>query len=121
VFRRWKGVAVCEEHSSLIQVVVTNPAQSERQREMTTANENLPRAASSTARNAADTAQDVAENVSEFANDLTRKAEKQFSRARNMAADVYEEAHEASKEYPHVTLALAAGFGFLLGVLATRR
>ena len=41
--------------------------------------------------------------------------------ASNMATDVYEEAHEASKEYPHVTLALAAGFGFLLGVLATRR
>ena len=79
---------------------------------MTTANETLPRAAASTARNAADTAQDIAENVREFANDVTRKAEKQFTRARNMAADAYEEAHEASKEYPHVTLALAAGLGF---------
>jgi ElaB/YqjD/DUF883 family membrane-anchored ribosome-binding protein len=38
-----------------------------------------------------------------------------------MATGAYEEAHEASKEYPHVTLALAAGLGFLLGVLATRR
>ena len=88
---------------------------------MITANETFPRAAASTARDAADTAQDVAENVSEFANHVTRKAEKQFTRARNMAAYAYEEAHEASKEYPHVTLVLAAGFGFLLGVLATRR
>jgi len=88
---------------------------------MNTVNETLQRAAASTARNAADATQGVAENVSEFANDVTRKAEKQFTRARNMAIDTYEEAHEASKEYPHVTLALAAGFGFLLGVIATRR
>jgi ElaB/YqjD/DUF883 family membrane-anchored ribosome-binding protein len=60
-------------------------------------------------------------SVSEFANDVTRKAGKQFSRAANMATDAYEEAHAASKEYPHVTLALAAGLGFLLGVIATRR
>jgi len=89
--------------------------------EMTTATETLKGAASSKARHAADAAGEVAENVSEFANDVTRKAGKQFTRARNMATDAYEEAHEASKEYPHVTLALAAGLGFLLGVLATRR
>jgi ElaB/YqjD/DUF883 family membrane-anchored ribosome-binding protein len=52
---------------------------------------------------------------------VTRKAGKQFSRAANLATDAYDEAHEASKEYPHVTLALAAGLGFLLGVIATRR
>ena len=88
---------------------------------MITANETLQRAAASTARNAADAGQRVGESISEFANDVTRKAEKKFMRARNMAAGAYEEAHEASKEYPHVTLALAACFGFLLGVLATRR
>ena len=70
---------------------------------------------------AADAAEEVAENVSEFANDVTRKAGKQSSRAANMATDAYEEAHEASKKYPHVTLALAGGLGFLLGVIATRR
>jgi ElaB/YqjD/DUF883 family membrane-anchored ribosome-binding protein len=89
--------------------------------DMPATNEALQRAAGPNARNAADAAEEVAENVTDFANDLARKAGKQFTRASNMATDVYEEAHEASKEYPHVTLALAAGFGFLLGVLATRR
>ena len=89
--------------------------------DMPATNEALQRAASPNARNAADAAEEVAENVTDFANDLARKAGKQFTRASNMATDVYEEAHEASKEYPHVTLALAAGFGFLLGVLVTRR
>jgi ElaB/YqjD/DUF883 family membrane-anchored ribosome-binding protein len=89
--------------------------------EMTTATETFKKAASANARYAADAAEEAAENVSEFANDVTRKAGKQFSRAANMATGAYEEAHEASKEYPHVTLALAAGLGFLLGVIATRR
>ena len=88
---------------------------------MTTATETFKKTASANARYAADAGEDVARNVSEFANDVTRKAGKQFSRAANMAADAYEEAHDASKEYPHVTLALAAGLGFLLGVIATRR
>jgi len=88
--------------------------------EMTTATETWKSAASANA-GYADAAEEVAENVSEFANDVTRKAGKQSTRARNMATDAYEEAHEASKEYPHVTLALAAGLGFLLGVVATRR
>ena len=88
---------------------------------MTTATETFKKTASANARYAADAGEDVAGNVSEFANDVTRKAGKQFSRAATMAADAYEEAHDASKEYPHVTLALAAGLGFLLGVIATRR
>ena len=88
---------------------------------MTTATETLKKTTSANARYAADAAEEVAGNVSEFANDVTREAGKQFSRAANMATDAYEEAHEASKEYPHVTLALAAGLGFLLGVIATRR
>ena len=69
---------------------------------MPATNEALQRAASPNARNAADAAEEVAENVTDFANDLARKAGKQFTRASNMATDVYEEAHEASKEYPHV-------------------
>jgi ElaB/YqjD/DUF883 family membrane-anchored ribosome-binding protein len=89
--------------------------------EMTTATDTFKKAASANARHAANAAEEAAESVSEFANDVTRKAGKQFSRAANMATDAYEEAHEASKEYPHVTLALAAGLGFLLGVIATRR
>ena len=89
--------------------------------EMTTTTETLKKAASANARYAADAAEEVAENVSDLANDVSRKAGKQFSRAANVATDAYEEAHEASKEYPHVTLALAAGLGFLLGVIATRR
>ena len=88
---------------------------------MTTATNTFKKAASANARYAADAAEEVVENVSDFANDVTRKAGKQFSRATNMATDAYEEAHEASKEYPHVTLALAAGLGFLLGAIATRR
>ena len=112
---------MCKEHSSLIQVVVTTVLRA-KGNEMTTATDTFKKAASANARHAADTtAEEVAENVSEFANDVTRKAGKQFSRAANMATDAYEEAHEASKKYPHVTLALAGGLGFLLGVIATRR
>ena len=88
---------------------------------MTTATDTFKKAASANARHAADAVEEAPERVSEFANDVTRKAEKQFSRAANLATDAYDEAHEASKEYPHVTLALAAGLGFLLGVIATRR
>ena len=81
----------------------------------------MKNAASANARYVADAAEEAADTVSDFANDMTRKAGKQFTSARNLAADAYEEAHEVSKEYPHVTLALAAGLGFLLGVIATRR
>jgi ElaB/YqjD/DUF883 family membrane-anchored ribosome-binding protein len=84
---------------------------------MTSTNETLNR----TAGHAADVGEEIGESASEFASDVSRKAGKQFARAKNMTTDVYEEAHEASKDYPHVTLALAAGLGFLLGVLATRR
>ena len=105
----------------LIQVVVTTVLRAKGNEMTTTTNETLQRAAASTTRNAADAAQGAAENVSEFTDEVTRKAGKQFTHARNMATDAYEEAHEASKKYPHVTLALAGGLGFLLGVIATRR
>jgi hypothetical protein len=36
--------------------------------------------------------------------------------ARSAAVKAYEQAHEASKHYPHVTLALAFVLGFVFGV-----
>jgi ElaB/YqjD/DUF883 family membrane-anchored ribosome-binding protein len=83
--------------------------------------ENEMTASSNAGHHATEAAKETSEEVSEIARDVSRKAGRQFARAKNMASDAYEEAHEASKEYPHVTLALAAGFGFLLGVLAARR
>ena len=89
---------------------------------MATAREAWDKAANSnTARHASDAVNEIREEASEIASDVSRKAGKQFARAKNTATDIYEEAHEASKNYPHVTLALAVGLGFLLGVLATRR
>ena len=41
---------------------------------------------------------------------------------RSSAVKAYEEAHEASKQYPHVTLPLAFFLGFVFGVyVAVRR
>jgi hypothetical protein len=41
---------------------------------------------------------------------------------RSAAVKAYEEAHDASKQYPHVTLALAFFLGFVFGVyVAVRR
>jgi ElaB/YqjD/DUF883 family membrane-anchored ribosome-binding protein len=88
---------------------------------MTTAAEVLKTSTSANARYAANAAERLSDNVGDFASDVAREAGKQFTRARSMAADAYEEAHEASKEYPHMTLALAAGIGFLLGLIASGR
>ncbi len=89
---------------------------------MTSTNEAYRRAANSpTARRAAEAAKDFGDDASEFASDVARKAGKQFSRAQDMAADAYEEVHEATKEYPHIALALAAGLGFLIGVMVSGR
>jgi hypothetical protein len=85
-------------------------ASQQKGNEMTTANEPLKSTVNS---DAARPAADAADKVSEFAIDVSRKAGKQFARARDMASDTYEEVHEASKDYPHVTLALAAALGFL--------
>jgi ElaB/YqjD/DUF883 family membrane-anchored ribosome-binding protein len=78
-------------------------------------------AKSETVRRAADAVRDLGEDASDFASDVARKAGKQYARAEDFARDVYEEAHEVSKDYPHVTLALAAGLGFLLGVMVAGR
>jgi len=102
---------------------------------MTTANQALSRAANEAgdaARSAAERARDIGEDVSDFASDTARKAgdfasnvsrraSRQFDRARGSAADVWDELHDASERYPHVTLLLALGLGFLLGIVASTR
>lgn len=89
---------------------------------MTTTNDAFKKAANSPAgRRTADTARSMRDDAADIASDIARKASKQFGRAQDIAAGAYEEAHEASKEYPHVTVALALGLGFLLGLLAASR
>ena len=89
---------------------------------MTTTTDAYRKAANSeTVRRASEAVRDFGEDASEFASDITRKAGKHYARAEDAARDLYDEAHEVSKDYPHVTLALAAGVGFLLGVLAAGR
>jgi ElaB/YqjD/DUF883 family membrane-anchored ribosome-binding protein len=107
---------------------------------MATANEAYRKAANSPAgRHAAETVKDarataksvgeaaksigeeLGEQVSDFASDVSRKAGKQFSRAEAMAVDAYDEIHDASVRNPHITLAIAAGLGFLLGAFLVSR
>ena len=89
---------------------------------MTSTQEAPERASSSdTTRRAADTTGEFREELGELASDVSRKVGKEFARAKSMATDVYEGAHDASKDYPHITIALAAALGFLAGVLVTRR
>lgn len=90
---------------------------------MTTANEGFKRAANSPAgRQAADTAKEIGEDVANFADDVSRKASQQFTRAQDMATDVYDTAHAAVRRDPLTAIAIAVGMGFLLGVLVgTRR
>jgi ElaB/YqjD/DUF883 family membrane-anchored ribosome-binding protein len=76
---------------------------------------------SKTVRRAAEAAREFGEDASDFASDVARQAGKTYARAEDAARDLYDEAHEASKDYPHVTLALAAGLGFLLGVMVAGR
>ena len=97
------------------------------------ANSPAGRHASESAKEAADAAKNLGDQVTELASDAARKAGdlaadvsqkagKQFSRARNAAVGAYEEAHELSVQNPHVSLAIALGLGFLVGVIvATRR
>jgi ElaB/YqjD/DUF883 family membrane-anchored ribosome-binding protein len=74
------------------------------------------------AREAAKTAKAVGDEALGIAEDLSREASKQFNRARDVALEAYEEVHDASMRYPHITLAVALGLGFMLGaVIAGRR
>jgi hypothetical protein len=107
---------------------------------MTASNEALRQASNSpagreardAARSAAETARDIGDDVSDFAShtarkagdfasDVSRRAGRQFDRARGTAADVWDELHDASERNPHVTLLLALGLGFLLGIIASTR
>ena len=64
---------------------------------------------------------DSTRRASEALDETRRRAGEALDRASDYAPDVYEEAHEASQTYPHVTLALALGAGFLLGVIVGSR
>ena len=102
---------------------------------MTTANQAFRRAANEAgdaARPAGEMARDIREDLSDFASDTARKAGdfasdvsrragRQFDRARGTAADAWDEFHDASERYPHVTLLLALGLGFLLGIVVSTR
>jgi ElaB/YqjD/DUF883 family membrane-anchored ribosome-binding protein len=89
---------------------------------MTTANQAFRQAVNSpAAHHAAETARSLGEEVSDFAADVSRKAGKQFDRAKDRAADLYDEAHEATVQNPHISLAVALGLGFLLGAMLVRR
>jgi ElaB/YqjD/DUF883 family membrane-anchored ribosome-binding protein len=97
---------------------MTTPSQAYKQ----ASNSQLGRDARDTAKSAADAASSIGEQVSDFASDMSRQASKQYGRARDVASDVYDELHAASERNPHLTLGIALGLGFLVGVvLATRR
>jgi ElaB/YqjD/DUF883 family membrane-anchored ribosome-binding protein len=85
------------------------------------ANSPAGRQASETAKSAADTAKSLGDDVADFASDVSRKAGKQFGRAQDMAVDAYDEVHDASVRNPHLTLAIAAGLGFLFGAFLVGR
>lgn len=68
-----------------------------------------------------DYASEAARKAGDFASDVSRKAGKQFSHAEAVAADAYDELHDASVRNPHITLAVAAGLGFLLGAFLVSR
>ena len=92
---------------------------------MTTANQAFRQAANSPAaheaRDAAKSAADTARKASDFASDVSRRAGREFDRARGAAADAWDELHDASERNPHVTLLVAFGLGLLFGIFAGSR
>lgn len=107
---------------------------------MTTANQAFRNAANSpagreardAAKSAADKARDIGEDVSDyasdaarkagdFASDVSRRAGREFERARGAAGDVWDEVHDATERNPHLSLAIAAGLGFLIGAFLVGR
>jgi hypothetical protein len=68
-----------------------------------------------------DFASDTAGKAGDFASHVSRRAGRHFDRARATAADTWDEVHDASERYTHVTLLIALGLGFLLGVVASTR
>jgi ElaB/YqjD/DUF883 family membrane-anchored ribosome-binding protein len=89
------------------------------------ANSDFGREAANTAKSVrddmSDFASDAAKQAGDFASDVSRQAGRQFRRARNAASDIYDEAHELSVQNPHISLAVAAAFGFLLGAFLVGR
>jgi ElaB/YqjD/DUF883 family membrane-anchored ribosome-binding protein len=107
---------------------------------MTTANQAFRNAANSpagreardAAKSAADKARDLGEDVSDytsdaarkagdFASDVSRRAGREFERARGAAGDVWDEVHDATVRNPHLSLAVAAGIGFVIGAFLVGR
>jgi ElaB/YqjD/DUF883 family membrane-anchored ribosome-binding protein len=87
---------------------------------MTSANESFRQATNSPAsRQAAKTAKSIGEEVSDFAGDVGRMASKQYGRAQDMAVDALDDTYAAMKRNPLLTLGIALGIGFLLGVLTS--
>jgi ElaB/YqjD/DUF883 family membrane-anchored ribosome-binding protein len=88
---------------------------------MTSANESFRQAANSPAsRQAAERAKSIGEEVSDFAGDVGRSS-KQYGRAQDMAVDAFDDTYAAMKRNPLLTLGLALGIGFLLGLLTSVR
>ena len=89
---------------------------------MTSANESFRQAANSPAsRQSAERAKSIGEEVSDFAGDVGRMASKQYGRAQDTAVDAFDDTYAAMKRNPLLTLAIALGIGFLLGVLTSFR
>ena len=78
-------------------------------------------AQTSAGRQAAQAAKSVGEDASEFASDLSRRAEEQLGRAQDMAVDVFDQTNAAVRRNPMMSVGIALGLGFLLGVVATTR
>jgi ElaB/YqjD/DUF883 family membrane-anchored ribosome-binding protein len=94
----------------------------QRTSEMTSATQTFRQAANSPAgRQAAETTKSIGEEVSEFAGDVGRMASKQYGRAQDMAVDAFDETHAAIRRNPLLSLGIALGIGFLLGVLTSVR
>jgi ElaB/YqjD/DUF883 family membrane-anchored ribosome-binding protein len=70
---------------------------------------------------ASDYASDAARKAGDFASDMSRCAGREFDRARGAAADAWDELHDASERNPHLSLAIAAGIGFLIGAFLVGR
>jgi ElaB/YqjD/DUF883 family membrane-anchored ribosome-binding protein len=85
------------------------------------ANSPAGREAREAAKSAADTAKSIGEDVSEFASDVSRRAGREFDRARGAAGDVWDEVHDATVRNPHLSLAIALGIGFLFGAFLVGR
>jgi ElaB/YqjD/DUF883 family membrane-anchored ribosome-binding protein len=87
---------------------------------MTSADQSFRQDANSPAgRQASETAKTIGEEVSDFAGDVGRMASKQY--AQDMAVDALDDTYAAMKRNPLLTLGIALGIGFLLGVLTSVR